>query len=1570
MLILGGAFLAVWNGKSAGIAETISPGPGFRDGSLSPSPAASPPLGMFLNADGSIRKGSQGSSKLAGYRMDLTKSGAPRFVQTSSSCQGWDSRFGLVGGPNSEVFAMAVIGRSLYVGGSFISVGGVSANRIAKYDLDTGFWSGLGRDGGNGVNESVTSLAVVGSALYVGGFFTEANIGGTQVRVNRIAKYDTLTATWIGVGASGGNGVNDLVFDMAVLGGDLYVGGTFTSANEGSTRVPVNSLARLNTETGTWNAVGFAGGNGVDGVVLALAVLGSDLYIGGRFLAANTGGQIFFASNVVRFRTTTSNWFPLGTSSGNGVDNEVKAFTLINGILYVGGNFKTAGNGSTAVTVNHLAAYNPATNIWSSLGNGQGKGLNGGVNSLSALGSDLIIVGDFTTANVGGMSVAANRIVRFSTTASTWHGIGDGTEGKRIAGPVYRVLNIAGEIYFGGNFAVVNSDGTTIYANNLVTFNTVSGQWARVVNSAGEGANSDVYALARVGNRIYFGGRFNSIGGIAANYIAAYDLTTGSWSRLGTGAGNGVNEVVLDMAVIGADLYVAGAFTSANVGGTAVPAAYVAKYDTLTGTWSSLGSDGGNGLNDTAYTVAVIGSDVFFGGSFTSANVGGSVVRVNRLARYQTTARRWSVVGSGAGNGVNEFIFTLASLGTDLYVGGIFSVVNEGGAGISANSIARFNTVSNTWSTLGSGGGNGVDEVVSSIEVIGNDLYVGGIFSNANIGGTRVAVKNIARYDVVGATWRALGSNGGNGVEDDGVSAMASIGSDLYVGGYFTSVNTSGPAVAANRVAMFTPSTGEWSALTDPNGGNGVDYNVYSMLGVDNTLFVGGGFSIAGDGKISSNLARFCPNSTPVISPIKQILRRGSALATIPIAMVSDLDQPADSLVVTAVPETGSGVGLTGIRLDSQGVVTASVDVSCAAVSSSFTVTVTDSFGAKASVRLDVTVGSNTPPTLAYGVPATIAPGGGQVIRPVVSVGDNGGAPTIVVQSRGTFTGTVTVSSAGEVTVTNAAPVGIHTITIQAIDNCGATTDATITLTVNTRPSITPASGVTRQAGTAASSSVIATVSDPETTAGSLLVSAVSDSPSAGVTVSGIVNNNGAITAGITATCSATPGTVRFTLQVSDGIETATAEFNVVVGVNTPPVLGYGGGQASAGGTTTISPLSAPSDNGTVSSIAVQERSGFTGNIAVNSQGVVSIEKAGPVGVHLITIRASDNCGLATEAVFQLTVTPAAINLISATPDRLIAGGSSFELTVNGSGFSPGMLVRVNGENRPTQVASATRLLATILAVDIAKTGVLSVTVSDQYGSVSSPLSITIHDRVTVTTATSYAVGEVAPDSISVAFAAKMAEGVRVADSVPLPSSLLGTRVSVRDSSGVARDQQLFFVAPQQVNFLLHPQTALGAAIVTIYLNDKIAALGNITVARISPGIFTQNSTGDGVPAAYALRVSGGNVTGMAVSAFNQLQSSWQPVPIDFGPPGDEIYLVLYGSGLRGGTGRSGITATIRETPIPVQYVGADSYFVGLDQLNLGPLPRSLAGSGLVDLVISVDGKRSNVGRNLLLNIK
>jgi trimeric autotransporter adhesin len=1327
---------------------------------------------------GHLEKGHLEALRIAGYRGPLNRKEL-NGVQ-SSSCLGWDTQFGLVGGPNSEVFAMAVIGRSLYVGGSFIAIGGISANRIARYDLDTGAWATLGSAGGNGVNENVTSLAVVGNSLFVGGFFTEANIGGPAVRTNRIARYDTITGTWSGIGVAGGNGVNNLVFDLVALGEDLYVGGNFTAANEGGARVPVNSLARLQTSTNSWSKVGFGDGNGVDGTVLALTLMGTDLYVGGRFLTVNVGGPIVFASNVVSFRTTASTWAPLGSSSGNGVDNEVKAFAVSNGRLYVGGSFTTAGNGSAAVVANHIAMYNPTNNNWSGLGINNGNGVNADVYSLALTGNDLVVAGDFNQANVGSSAVIANQIARFSPSTSTWSSIGGGADGKRLAGPVYRLFVVDGELLIGGNFAVVDANGTTIFANNLVKYSLGSGLWGRVVNSSGNGANSDVYSMIRIGNTVYFGGRFTSIGGISANYIAAYDLRTGNWTPLGSGGGNGVNEVVLDLAAIGTDLYVVGAFTAANTGGSSISTAYVAKYDTVTGIWSSLGSGASSGFNDSVYTVTTIGSAVYFGGGFSSLSTGNATLAVNRLARYETTTRTWSRVGTGTGNGTNEFIFALASLGTDLYLGGIFTVVNEGGTAIVANGLARFDTLRDTWGTLGSGGGNGVDEVVSSIQIIGTDLYVGGIFSNVNVGGVKVAARNIARYNTLTSSWSRLGSGGGDGVDDTGVSTMAVLGADLYVGGYFTTVNIGGQAVAANRVAKYSPATGIWTPLVDQDGGNGVDYNVYSMIGVEERLFVGGGFSTVGDGKVSSNIARYCPGSAPMISAPQLVAQQGSPARILPIATIADPDQPSGTLTVEVTPQSGTGVQLSGIAVDTNGEVKANMQVTCGATTSTFSIVVTDTFNLMTRATLTITVGANTAPVLAYGAP--------------------------------------------------------------------------------------------------------------------------------------------------------------------------------------PPVV--------SGSGATISPLAIPTDNGSISSIAIHNKGSFTGSLGINGEGVLAIGNAGPVGSHNITVRATDNCGLNTDVTLRLTVSPLSINISSISPERVIAGDSSFELTVNGSGFLSGMVLRVNGENRPTVVSSPARLTATITAADIAKAGQLTLTVGDANGNSSNIRSLSVHDRVTVTTATSYAIGEISPDSIAVAFAPRLAGGVRVATNVPLPTTLLGAKITVRDSKGVVRDQPLFFVAPQQVNFLLHPETALGPATVTTSIDEEIVSLGNINIVKLSPGLFTQNSTGDGVPAAYALRVSGGNVTALVVAAYNQTQATWLPVPIDLGPPGDEIYLVLYGSGLRGVSDLSAVVASIGDKSVPVLYVGGDSNFVGLDQINLGPIPRSLIGSGLINLTVTIDGKRANPGKNLRIHIK
>ena len=67
------------------------------------------------------------------------------------------------------------------------------------------------------------------------------------------------------------------------------------------------------------------------------------------------------------------------------------------------------------------------------------------------------------------------------------------------------------------------------------------------------------------------------------------------------------------------------------------------------------------------------------------------------------------------------------------------------------------------------------------------------------------------------------------------------------------------------------------------------------------------------------------------------------------------------------------------------------------------------------------------------------------------------------------------------------------------------------------------------------------------------------------------------------------------------------------------------------------------------------------------------------------------------------------ISLLS--PDNVTAGGAGFTLTVTGSGFVPGSVVRWNGSNRTTTFVSSTELEAEILAADIAREGTVEVTV-------------------------------------------------------------------------------------------------------------------------------------------------------------------------------------------------------------------------------------------------------------------
>ena len=75
--------------------------------------------------------------------------------------------------------------------------------------------------------------------------------------------------------------------------------------------------------------------------------------------------------------------------------------------------------------------------------------------------------------------------------------------------------------------------------------------------------------------------------------------------------------------------------------------------------------------------------------------------------------------------------------------------------------------------------------------------------------------------------------------------------------------------------------------------------------------------------------------------------------------------------------------------------------------------------------------------------------------------------------------------------------------------------------------------------------------------------------------------------------------------------------------------------------------------------------------------------------------------------------------------------------------------------------------------------------------------------------------------------------------------------------------------------------------------------------------------------------------------------------PVDLGESADVVALAFYAAGVRDG---SAIEVRIGGQSVPVLYAGAAERFAGLDQISV-QLPRSLAGSGDADVVLTVDGQ-------------
>jgi hypothetical protein len=166
-------------------------------------------------------------------------------------------------------------GTNLYVGGGFATAGGITANRIAKWDGAN--WSPVGSDSSVTVFGEVHAIALAGTNLYIGGTFSFFS----PTTANYVARWDG--AHWTALGA----GLDGTVTSLAAIGSDLYVGGMFANA----AGIRANHIAKW--DGANWSLLG-SGAGPSNSEVDALAASGGALYVGGTFTSAGQTPSSYF----------------------------------------------------------------------------------------------------------------------------------------------------------------------------------------------------------------------------------------------------------------------------------------------------------------------------------------------------------------------------------------------------------------------------------------------------------------------------------------------------------------------------------------------------------------------------------------------------------------------------------------------------------------------------------------------------------------------------------------------------------------------------------------------------------------------------------------------------------------------------------------------------------------------------------------------------------------------------------------------------------------------------------------------------------------------------------------------------------------------------------------------------------------------------------------------------------------------------------------------------------------------------------------------------------------------------
>jgi hypothetical protein len=435
-----------------------------------------------------------------------------------------------------DVHAIAIYGSTIYLGGSFNEVDGEARSYLASVNNTDGSVTAWDPDMADEVTDIIIDSA--NDKVYVSGYWDPATSGADNGCPGMICALDPTTAndaTLTNISA------NDGVFDLELVGSDLYLVGMFETV-AGSGR---NRIAKIDTDTDTldaWNP-------GANGEVNEIEIDGTDVYVAGEF---TTIGTDFAARPYVGALNSTTG---ASTTWNPQADAEITHMALNSdgSEVFISGPTFTALSNATA-TVDHGMAVvstqsdNGGSTTWSpSFNSGVLIGVAEYLDSdniylgRASGGSALAAYNYVITTGLGAVNTSTNKVIDWNPNVGT-------------GGIIDFILDDT-YVYIAGTFDT--ADGEAIPA--LARYRLISAggaldsDWDPGFTTAGA-----VRSLVIDDSILYAGGLFSTVDGQTRNNVAAFDLLTAELNSWDPNA----NSIVFSLTLGDDVIFVHGSFTT------------------------------------------------------------------------------------------------------------------------------------------------------------------------------------------------------------------------------------------------------------------------------------------------------------------------------------------------------------------------------------------------------------------------------------------------------------------------------------------------------------------------------------------------------------------------------------------------------------------------------------------------------------------------------------------------------------------------------------------------------------------------------------------------------------------------------------------------------------------------------------------------------------------------------------------------------------------------------------------------------------------------------------------------